>query len=268
MGRLAYVKEPLNKLKILVAGISVTSEDPAYTRNNLVAMPTSFPFRTLSGDISSQAIEFDLGSAKQLDIVTITNHNFSPTVSITLRAGSSPTPDGSQFEETIPYQSRRTLLKRFTPATWQYWRLDITDTNNDYGYLQLGHVLGGELIELSSYFKFGWNRIRQSSKGGVVSDTGSPIAVISRGQWEGAEVTFETRSDSERTELDSFLQSLRGEEVGLLLLPDSEKAEAFIGRLRSDYTMSQTQSFITQFSPLLFTEDSVGVNIPAGNLFL
>ena len=191
------------------------------------------------GDVSGVELDFTLGAAQAIDTVAITGHNFSSGAQVLVKAGSSADPDGSEFETEIDYQEdQQTLMKKFAEQTYQYWRLEITDVANQFGYLQLAYVLGGVLEELH-YFQFGWKRTRTTYSRSSRTKFGVPMIQSPLSQSKGIAVEWEPMDDTERDTIDVFLRSLHKETVPLLVVPDSDKVEAFVGRLATDYEVEQ-----------------------------
>ena len=96
----------------------------------------------------------NLSNAQEVDAVIIQDHNLTSNAEILLRARPSTTwpqttSTSNPVEETIPWQSGAILHYVVSPSnTQQYWRLDISDTGNPDGYIEIGNLYLGSFDEV------------------------------------------------------------------------------------------------------------------------
>jgi hypothetical protein len=169
MTNLKYLSVANNILENAV--ITASTVNATYPAANLTDL-TTVAKTTRTTSPTSQNYAVDLGSALGSSLITLFTHNLTSAASIVLRGGSVPNPDGSQFEETIPWREFD-IFHEFDTETWRYWDLRVTDPSNPAGYLEFGGWLMGAIGELSA--NFDWNSgldhdtkvTRQMTPGGV-----------------------------------------------------------------------------------------------------
>src|SRR5690606_5721710 len=95
--------------------------------------------------------------SKNVNVIAFCSHNFTPDVTVDLREGSSPNPDGTVISVGIDW-AYHTMGYRFPESydSW-YWTIDISDPSNEYGVLDIGYLVIGQLTEFNFGFRYGWN---------------------------------------------------------------------------------------------------------------
>lgn len=241
--------------------ITVSSEDAIYPRENLDVLPVAQPWRSQLGDVASQWIDIDLGSAVPVDFLMLVAHNFSEGAVINLNAGPTSSPDGSTFT-TVVSPRERTAWRKFTAQTYRYWRIEINDPANDQGYLAAGLLLIGQSTSLTEGFtnaSFLWSdesHVRESESELGVPHVGSTLYDLSR-----LSIAFESVNRQQAAELRAWLVGLHGrrEPLGIVPNPDAYD-EALFGRLSSPVTRAgiQGSEFKFNMGPFEFVEDHPG----------
>lgn len=92
----------------------------------------------------------DLDQSKQIraDSVALGGHNLTASAQVTLKASRYPDCwEGPPLEESVTWRED-TLVKFFTQADYQYWRIEIEDPNNSDTYVALGRVFLGEYLQV------------------------------------------------------------------------------------------------------------------------
>jgi hypothetical protein len=242
---------------IAQAALTPSSEDPAYPIANLKVEPVSKVWRTVEGQTADQSIQIDFSFEQTADIIALVNHNFTSDATITLNGGSTPAPNGSQFQTVISPQGR-TARRIFVEQTWRYWLLLIDDPTNGDGYLETGLLPFGVKTALTRGFQYGFSRRRETINQVLETEYGVIDVGANLTQRTRFIASWKTGSHAERDELDSFLLGLERERKGLLFIPDPDAPESFYGRFLLDYALTQTSPDITEISGLEFLEDSPG----------
>lgn len=125
--------------KILTATLSRSSENPGYPIANVQDTKILRAFRTLSASGEWIKISTTITASR----FAILGHNLSSAVVITLQGNNTDVWTAPSFEETIAWKDG-IILHKFTEATYNYWRLVITDSGRSYisiGELYIGAYL-------------------------------------------------------------------------------------------------------------------------------
>jgi len=167
-----------NYLDGLEIGSYVTkSTDELYIATNLANERPSLPYRTEAGGIGAvgdpEYVCVDLGSSKVVTFVGIFNHNFTQMPEaddlLTLKGCDDGCPgesDACDWEQsgicftdlrtmpsdpchvcsgTQPIANHKNLWHKIDCATdHQYWLLEMIDTTNTHGYLEIGELVLGQ----------------------------------------------------------------------------------------------------------------------------
>ena len=139
--------------------ITTTTENTNYPRTNIQDQRIAIDYRSTA--LSSQTIRFDLGSAHSCSIVAIAGHNFTSGVTATLYANSTDTWPGTTIG-SVAYNSDIMLLF-FSPSSYRYWRLVISDAANPDGYLSIGRIWIGDYISINPSALLDFVVIKKSS---------------------------------------------------------------------------------------------------------
>lgn len=93
-------------------------------------------------DIAGQSVSFDLGVAKQADIVTIFGHNLTSLATVRIQGNATDTWGSPTVDELVPISDN--IAYRFTGGSFRYWRLSIEDPTNLNSFLTIGGMYLGE----------------------------------------------------------------------------------------------------------------------------
>lgn len=123
-----------------------------YIKNRLIGRVA----RTTNAATSSTYFIVDLGQTRITKLVSLINHNMSLVGTWRVRGGSDITFATYTYDsgslDAWPVGTTAEELTRNTPTavhiidetlSCQYWRVDITDTTNAAGYIQIGRVFLG-----------------------------------------------------------------------------------------------------------------------------
>lgn len=109
---------------------------------------------------SPNRITIDLGSAQEVSVAIIQDHNLSMTATITIDGDSADTFDSGiggapEFSESIGWTQPNIINYLTTPSIFRYWRISITDASNPDGYIEISELFIGRYMELSRSYNIG-----------------------------------------------------------------------------------------------------------------
>jgi len=115
---------------------------------------------------SPNRITIDLNSAMEVSTVIIHDHNFSPTVTITIEGDSANTFDSgvggaAEISETITRSSIKIVHYMATLLAFRYWRIKVTDASNPDGYIEISELFVGRYMQLSKSYNIGPSSARE-----------------------------------------------------------------------------------------------------------
>jgi hypothetical protein len=122
--------------------LSVNSSLPNYPVTNVLDSRLSRIFKT-DGELTAEIV-FDAGSAVTVSGIAIANHNISFSFStVKLQANATDVWTAPSFELDLTCESSL-ISCDFPEETYRYWRLQVIDSTNANGYIQLGRVWIGQ----------------------------------------------------------------------------------------------------------------------------
>ncbi len=107
----------------------------------------------------------DLGSSREVDAVIIQDHNLTSNAEITLKGRGSTawqftTSTSEPVDETIAWADDKILHYVVSSSnTKRHWRIDITDTANPDGYIEIGNLYLGPYDEMVRNAAIGYSQI-------------------------------------------------------------------------------------------------------------
>ncbi len=124
-------------------------EDSAFPKGNLIDGDYSAPFRftVTTGGI----IEVDFLTPVTFDSVFIGNHNFDPSVVVTIKVGSSSPP--TTVVDTPGFKVKN-IISKFTSQTFQFLRVEIVDGGSSI--TEIGELVVGVRTVLPRGIRFGF----------------------------------------------------------------------------------------------------------------
>jgi len=132
------------------------TEDSLYVRENLYTERPSYPYRTtaVGSDVSPEWVCADLGSSKNVTLVSVFNHNiqYLPTVGGVFRLkgcndaclGESGACDWAAEPVLVDLSVADRMIEHFRNtygvlnSTFQCWLLEFADSTNGDGHIELG----------------------------------------------------------------------------------------------------------------------------------
>lgn len=124
--------------------------------------------RSSDATSGSTLVTIDIGSAKSIRLIAITGHNLGATATIRVRAAASSgdvtaspavdttqnvwlgsnTPTTNTGQNGDPIHTPCALVILSAAQSYRYWRVDIADTGNADGYVEIGYLQLWEALEL------------------------------------------------------------------------------------------------------------------------
>ena len=107
----------------------------------------------------------DLGSSRAVDAVIIQDHNLTSNADIHLKARADTaweisTSTSEPVDETITWADNKILHYVVSSSnTKRHWRIDITDTANPDGYIEIGNLYLGSFDEMVRNAAIGYSQI-------------------------------------------------------------------------------------------------------------
>lgn len=252
-----YLTHADNKAVATATTVSASSEASGYAASNLKLLPVSKHWRS-TGD-SSEYVEFDLGSAQSISMIALLNHNLTSAATITVRAGSSAAPNGSQFETTLTYREFDAFKLLAAAESWRYWRIIFADASNPDGYIKVGIVMLGSYTTLAFHWQYGamftdsFTNIHRRTGGGAVY--AEAVFGIIRHTF-----SFGPLTQANMATLRTLYRTLRGSANPLFVIPEYGTYEGYFGRFTSEF--ARTLNF-HEYVDLEFEEDGRGRDIDA-----
>ncbi|KKN67747.1 hypothetical protein LCGC14_0458950 [marine sediment metagenome] len=105
--------------------------------------------RYRSDDVSGSSISINLGTSYTVSSLVLYDHNFSTGVSITFSgATKSNWVDGMpEVSESVTYGVTKILHFLTSAASYPFWRVEINDSGNADGYIEIGELFLGDYFE-------------------------------------------------------------------------------------------------------------------------
>ena len=258
MANFTYLRDEDSIVRL--AQVSASSSDTNYPITNISALPVSKPWRSAEGQIDDVKVRMDFAVAQTIDTLSLVNHNFSSTATITLRGGTSPDPDGTDFNTTITWAEFNAWKLLASTESWRYWTILLNDESNVFGFLQIGYLVFGDATVLAFNFEPQWELERMSAVRVIENEIGVPMVGARLSGHTVLRISFTTRTDAQKDTLETFLASLKRETKPLLFLPDSAETEAFFGRLVINH-LTERHAKWNDIRDLEFREDAHGVMV-------
>ena len=104
---------------------------------------------------SPNTITIDLGSAKEIKALVIFDHNFTSSVTLSLKGNTSDAWGAPAFSEAVSYSVDKILHYLSSAQTYRYWQLQITDTSNPDTHIEIGELFLGTYFEPDKNFSYG-----------------------------------------------------------------------------------------------------------------
>lgn len=99
---------------------------------------------------SPNTVTVDCGAAVAPTALILDDHNFTSGATIALKGHTSNSWGSPAYSQTITWASQRILHYLTGSPSYRYWQLQVTNTSNPAGYIELGKLFLGTYLELAS----------------------------------------------------------------------------------------------------------------------
>ncbi len=130
-------------LAVEAVALSVSSENYNFPKANLQDTTRWTKYRTLY--LTGQWIKMN-APASAASHLFIDNHNVTSDATITLEANDTDSWTSPSFSETVTWDAGMMMLF-FTEETYNYWRLKIDYATNPDGYIEIGLLHLGPVVQ-------------------------------------------------------------------------------------------------------------------------
>lgn len=224
-GVLHYLRDADNQIRATATTVTATSAATEYPAGNLKALPIAQAWK--SSGLANQNIDIDLGSAKNVSLIALVNHNLSAGARITVTGASNSTFSANTVRLSVPRAARNAWTIRSGTASRQHWRITLEDASNPDGEMRVGYIVIGEADKLPQQFQPGWGRTRAKIIRKSDSDRGTPI--VGRTVSSGYRLDLEFLLDHDDTDtLEDMLDSLEADPI--FIVPDPTLRHGFFMR--------------------------------------
>lgn len=253
----------------LVPQALVTSANAStvYPAANVALLPISQPFRTTEGKIKDQKIQISFAVAQTVDTIALVNHNLTSSATITVKGGTLPDPDGSDYTTTITHDDNIAWKILSSSESWRYWSIEIDDKTNWEGFLQVGYVVLGVATAQAHGFATNWNVIRTPHVRFVDNEFSQPMVGRSISQGSTVALIVHGLTDAQRVTLDDWLLSLQMQRDPMIFWPDTAETEAYFGRLNTQHVINRQISGLSRVLGVEFKADGIDTRIIENPLF-
>ena len=167
------------------ATLSGGSWSSAFPRTELQNRALGEPARTSNDDTASTIIQIDQGSEKSVRVIALVRHNMSQAATIRIKGDptdlSTPDYDSTSISVwPVSYSADVLALYPWTfvhilpaAATHRLWKIEITDTSNSDGYVQIARAFIGPVwqpvVNMIYGASLGWQSralVNEATQGG------------------------------------------------------------------------------------------------------
>ncbi len=128
--------------------LTASSEAPNLPVENVQDSRLSQPWRT-DDEVSDQTIIIDAGEGNTInpDMVALAGHNLTDGCTLKIQGNATNVWTAPTVDQTITHRDD-VIVHFFTGAALRYWRLYIDDDSNPDGYIQLGRLMLGSMLQM------------------------------------------------------------------------------------------------------------------------
>lgn len=241
----------------VAAAASVTSSSAAtnYPVSNVQALPIGKSWRSTGK--TSEWFEVDLGSAQAINLFGIINHNISASGTVTVNAGSSAAPDGSQYQLVLTYRAIDEFSLLTATQTWRYWRFTFADATNADGFIRVGYVVIGNATtpgfhwQWDSEFTDHYINVKRRSAGGVVYAEAIYGHVVIK-------FNFGPLTTADMKTLRALYTGQRADATPVFVIPEQLVNDGYFGRFINDFVRKLG---VSEYVTMFFEQDDIGRSI-------
>ncbi len=134
-----------------------------WTPAKLIDLDRDTSYRSNSLD-SPNYFTINLGGLAEVKSLIFYDHNFTSDATIYLKANTTATGTWSNptYSGTVNYNADKICHYLPTPQTYQYWRIEITDTGNTDGYIEMSELYLGTYFQFANSYAYGFSTDRKA----------------------------------------------------------------------------------------------------------
>ena len=134
--------------------IGKTSENPQFPAENTQDDILALPWRaTGCGD---EHVDYDLGQAREYDLVGILSHNLSPSATVSIIGADDSAFSTGVVTDALTWHAGLIVAFLGTARTKRYVRLRVQDPSNTDGFVEIGTPILYKYAELNRTFTVGY----------------------------------------------------------------------------------------------------------------
>lgn len=223
--------------QIDLATLSGGNWNASYPLNNIKTRYLYQRARTTNALVGSTALNIDLGSTQDIGTVAVVKHNLTADVATVRVSAASDSGYTSLVYDSgyITAYDGSDYCVVFDDIGARYWRIQINDTTNTDGYIEIGRVFIGPTFSAEDNCSWGYSRSIESYSQMVAALGGAEYPEI-RPNRRVYRMAWEYLSDAEAVKLIRIkrTQDITGEVYFIFDDADSSMADEdrFLGRLR------------------------------------
>jgi len=122
-------------------------------------------------------IVLNLGSAQTVQALILYDHNITSTATIAIKANATDSWGAPSFSEAVTHNATKLLYYLSSAQTYQYWRLEITDSANLDNYIEIAELYLGQYLQLNSNFSYGSGSRQQAN---LLEESVTPYGVAKK----------------------------------------------------------------------------------------
>jgi len=267
MSNLLYLLDSDNEVRKNLGSLvpSASSSNSLLPASGAAILPVAEAWRSTGA--GSEYLEIDFGgSGVTGDFVAVVNTNIR-SGAVTFRVAVDTVTPPVAFTENLPDPINGTSWVELasTQTSKQYWRIELADTGNPDGYLEIGYIVIG--VKSDWAFKYGPTFTKQHTRLNRRSE--SPFGIDLNGSLVSsfARYIFDfggsggVLSKVEGDGLDTFLNLLRGRENPFFMVPDQDTvtSSGIFCRLDSDgWSQEFNNKGFSTVGEVVFKEENPG----------
>ena len=134
---------------------------------------------------SEEWIKFDLGSALPIQFVALVGHNLTSAAVVHIQAHATDAWSAPTIDVTLAYNADILLYYWAANQSYRWWRFTFADAANPDGYIEVGHILIGDVWEPDrnavgfTYQYVDPSEVSESPDGAESADVKEPFLVMS-----------------------------------------------------------------------------------------
>ncbi len=216
-----------------------------FSKGRLIDWDPDTPWRSSSLETPS-FLTIDLGSAKNVKAVCIFNHNITSGATVLrLLANTSDSWGSPPFTLNLTHATGPILA--YLDQTYQFWRVEVTDSGNSDPYIEIGELFLGDYFEPSRNF------ILRSPRGEVAQEEENPTAagipkLVLRNRVREFELFYGGISDTDKSSFETLFQAIKDRA--------NKRSRGLF--LNQDSAVTTDTYMVDWMSPLFFEPTSFG----------